>query len=92
MDGPRFWPGAGPERRAIRVPLTPVTKGLSRSLRGSPTRRSGSIAARMAQIPKLTVRTVSAESVRAVIYRKLGVSSRGDAVNCAKKLGFLDDI
>ena len=46
----------------------------------------------MAQIPKLTVRTVSAESVRAVIYRKLGVSSRGDAVNCAKKLGFLDDI
>ena len=46
----------------------------------------------MAQIPKLTVRTVSAESVRAVIYRKLGVSSRGDAVNRAKKLGFLDDI
>jgi hypothetical protein len=39
----------------------------------------------MAQIPKLTVRTVSAESVRAVIYRKLGVSSRCDAVNRAKK-------
>ena len=48
--------GSGQDRRAIAVPLTPVTKGLSRSLRDSPPRRSDVIAARMAQIPKLIVR------------------------------------
>ena len=44
------------DRRAISVPLTPVTKGLSRSPTGSPPRSSGYLTARMAQIPKLIVR------------------------------------
>ena len=48
--------GRSQDRHAISVPLTPVTSGLSRSLAGTPIRRSGCITARMAQIPKLTVR------------------------------------
>ena len=43
-------------RHAISVPLTPVTRGLSRSLADTPQRRSGRTAARIAQIPKLMVR------------------------------------
>jgi hypothetical protein len=42
--------------RAISGPLTPVTSGLSRSLAGTLHRRSGHVQARIAQIPKLTVR------------------------------------
>jgi LuxR family maltose regulon positive regulatory protein len=38
----------------------------------------------------LSPNTVKSQAIS--IYRKLGVSSRGDAVNRAKKLGFLDDI
>jgi len=38
------------------VPITRVTKGLSRSLTDIRHRRSGDIAVRMAQIPKLIVR------------------------------------
>jgi hypothetical protein len=58
---PRLMPslldaGQAKIRRAISGPLTPVTRGLSRSLRGSPSRMSGGIAARRAQIPKLIVR------------------------------------
>ena len=41
-------------RRAISVPLTPVTKGLSRTFTDGPSRRSGGMAAQTAQIPKLT--------------------------------------
>jgi hypothetical protein len=48
--------GSGEARRAISVPLTPVTRGLSRSLADTPPRRSGPVAGRMAQIPKLIVR------------------------------------
>ena len=47
------WAGV---HRAISVPLAPVTRGLSRSLTGTPQRSSGRTAARIAQIPKLTVR------------------------------------
>jgi hypothetical protein len=43
-------------RRAISVPLTLVTSGLSRSLADTSHRRSGRTTARMAQIPKLIVR------------------------------------
>ena len=39
--------------RAISVPLTPVTKGLSRSLADTPNRRSGHVEAGTAQIPEL---------------------------------------
>jgi hypothetical protein len=39
--------------RAISGPLTPVTRGVSRSLTDSPRCRSGRMAARIAQIPKL---------------------------------------
>jgi len=42
--------------RAISGPLTTVTSGLSRSLADTLHRRSGPVEARMAQIPKLTVR------------------------------------
>jgi hypothetical protein len=42
---------------AISVPLTSVTKGLSRLLADRPPRRSGHVTARMAQIPKLIVKT-----------------------------------
>ena len=45
-------------RRAISGPLTPVTSGLSRSLADTSHRRSGRTTARMAQIPKLTVRVL----------------------------------
>ncbi len=50
--------GAGDarRRRAISVPLTPVTRGLSRSLADTPHRRSGRSTDRIAQIPKLIVR------------------------------------
>ena len=41
--------------RAISVPLTPVRKGLSRSLAATPHRRSGQTQARTVPIPKLTV-------------------------------------
>jgi hypothetical protein len=43
-------------RRAISVPLTPVKKGLSRSLTDSPPRRSGHLTAHTTQILKLIVR------------------------------------
>jgi hypothetical protein len=43
-------------RRAISVPLTPVMRGLSRSLADNLHRRSGHVQAETAQIPKLTVR------------------------------------
>ncbi len=43
-------------RRAISVPLTPVTRGLSRSLTDAPHRRSGHVKAETAQLPKLIVR------------------------------------
>gem|GEM_PF-4464758 len=46
----------GQDRQAISGPLTPVTRGLSRSLTDSRSRRSGRVAARTAQIPKLIVR------------------------------------
>jgi hypothetical protein len=45
-----------PRHRAISGPLTPVRKGLSRSLMDNPPRRSRPLAARMEQIPKLIVR------------------------------------
>jgi len=48
----------GQDRRAISGPLTPVTSGLSRSLTDSPSCRSGRIAARTAQIPKLIPRVL----------------------------------
>jgi hypothetical protein len=44
-------------RRAISVPLAPVTRGLSQSLADVPHRRSGRTTARTVQIPKLIVRT-----------------------------------
>jgi hypothetical protein len=47
---------SGEDRRAISVPLTSVTKGLSRSLADTPNRRSGRTTARILQIPKLIVR------------------------------------
>jgi hypothetical protein len=43
-------------RRAISGPLTPGTKGLSRTLTDSPPCSSDAIEARMAQLPKLIVR------------------------------------
>jgi hypothetical protein len=42
------------------VPLTPVTRGPSRSLAGTPRCRSACTTARIAQIPKLTVRVLLA--------------------------------
>ena len=44
------------DHRAINVPLSPVTNGLSRRLADTPHRRSASIEAGTAQLPKLTVR------------------------------------
>src|SRR5689334_4885348 len=41
------------DRRAIGVPLTPVTRGLTRSFADILRRRSGHTPARTAQIPKL---------------------------------------
>jgi hypothetical protein len=41
--------------RAISVPSTPVTSGLSRSLADTPPCRSGRTTARIAQIPKLII-------------------------------------
>ena len=54
-----FDAGLGPRSavgRAIGVPLTPVTKGLSRILTDGRSRRSDGVAAWIAQIPKLIVR------------------------------------
>ena len=48
-------------RRAISGPLTPANRGLSRSLTDGLVRRSSRVETRMAQIPKLTVRTWSPE-------------------------------
>ncbi len=45
--------------RAISGPLTPVTRGLSRSLADTPNRRSGHVEAETAQIPKLIARPSS---------------------------------
>ncbi len=45
-------------RRAISVPLTPVSRGLSRSLADTPHRRSGRTTARITQIPKLIAQVV----------------------------------
>jgi hypothetical protein len=44
------------DHRAISGPLTPAKRGLSRSLADTRLRRPGRITARIAQIPKLTVR------------------------------------
>ena len=43
------------DRRPVSGPLTPVTRGLSRSLADRPPRRSGRVEAWTAKIPKLTV-------------------------------------
>ena len=43
------------DHRSINVPLAPVTNGLSRRLADTPHRRSASIEAGTAQLPKLTV-------------------------------------
>jgi hypothetical protein len=48
--------GSAPAGRAISVPLTPVIKGVSRSLAVGSRRRSGCVSAQTVQIPKLTVR------------------------------------
>jgi len=52
----------------ISGPLAPVTKGLSRTFRASPSRRSSHMTARTAQIPKLIVQLeeigLAAEGVR----------------------------
>lgn len=67
--------------RAISGPLTPVTRGVSRSLTDSPRCRSGGMAARIAQIPKLIAPLgkigLAAEGMQAAVART------GD-VRCAR--------
>jgi hypothetical protein len=71
-----------PRRRAISGPLTPVKRGLSRSLTDSPALRSNPITARKAQIPKLMVRISAGEaewqSGVAADVDVLGPCSRGE--------------
>ena len=50
------WHRSDEDSRAISMPSTLVTSGVSRSVADTSPRRSGGIAARTAQIPKLTVR------------------------------------
>jgi hypothetical protein len=52
-------------RCAISVPLTPVTKGPSRTLTASLSRRSGHAKTRTAQLPKLIVRVRFSSAARA---------------------------
>ena len=67
-QGTKISAGQVKDRRAISGPLAPVTKGLSRTFRGSPSRRSSHMTARTAQIPKLIVQLgeigLAAEGVR----------------------------
>lgn len=55
-EGTAISPGRTALRRAMNVPLIPVTKGLSRSRADTPNRRSGHMEAETAQIPKLIAR------------------------------------
>jgi hypothetical protein len=76
--GPVIRSGAEQDRRAISVSLTPVTKGLSRSLKGSPSRWSGHIAVRIPQIPKLIMRvrfSSPAPNEKAQLRLSTGMSS-----------------
>jgi hypothetical protein len=57
----RVCAGQQSPRRAISVPLTPVIKGVSRSLTGGSRRWSGGVSGQTVQIPKLTVRLRAAE-------------------------------
>ena len=54
-QGTKISAGQVKDRRAISGPLAPVTKGLSRTFRGSSSRRSSYMTAQTAQIPKLIV-------------------------------------
>ena len=69
---------------------TPAVPGLTRAeLRLLPLLATHLSLPKIGAELSLSPNTVKSQAVS--IYRKLGVSSRGDAITRAKKLGFLDD-
>ena len=66
--------------RAISGPLTPVTKGVSRSLADRPRRWSGGIRRRTVQIPKLTVWLLSASDGLATDRELVKAMSAGEMI------------